>query len=112
MKAKCVYENLEFERGQDPKKVLELGGIDYSSEILSYLDSMEERIRRDIEGKTVRASLYNPKEGGTDIGVVTLAKIISIDFNKHQEYLIELKIESIKNLEYNEFLEIIGVKIS
>lgn len=44
--------------------------------------------------------LYNPK------------KIISIDFNKHQEYLMELKIESIKNLEYNEFLEIIGVKIS
>ena len=44
--------------------------------------------------------LYNPK------------KIISIDFNPYQNYLLELKIEAIKKLDYEEFLELLGISRS
>lgn len=39
-------------------------------------------------------------------------KIVSIDFNKSQNYLLELKIASAKILDYQEFLEFLGVKKS
>jgi len=41
--------------------------------------------------------LYNPK------------KILSIDFNPYQNYLLELKIEAIKKLDYEEFLGLLGI---
>lgn len=44
--------------------------------------------------------MYNPR------------KIISVDVNKNQNYLLELKISSIKHLNHTEFLEILGVKPS
>lgn len=44
--------------------------------------------------------LFNPK------------KIISVDANPNQNYLLELKICSIKHLEYFEFLEILGITVS
>jgi len=42
--------------------------------------------------------LHNPK------------KIISVDFNPFQNYLLELKITAIKNLEYLDFLKLMGLK--
>lgn len=39
-------------------------------------------------------------------------KIISVDYNPYQKYLMELKIESIRNLDYTDFLEMIGVRSS
>ena len=44
--------------------------------------------------------LYNPK------------KVIAVDYNKYQNYLLELKIEAIKNLDYLDFLSLMGVKES
>ena len=44
--------------------------------------------------------LYNPK------------KIFSIDYNPYQNYLLELKIEAIKKLDYKEFLEFLGISPS
>jgi len=44
--------------------------------------------------------LHNPK------------KILAVDFNPHQNYLLELKIKAIKNLDYHEFLELLGVASS
>ena len=44
--------------------------------------------------------LHNPK------------KIISIDFNPNQNHILQLKISAIKNLEYQQFLEILGIKPS
>lgn len=41
--------------------------------------------------------LYNPK------------KIYSVDFNPYQNFLLELKIEAIKKLCYDEFLELLGI---
>jgi len=41
--------------------------------------------------------LYDPK------------KIISVDFNPNQNHILRLKIAAIKNLEYPEFLEILGI---
>jgi S-adenosylmethionine-diacylglycerol 3-amino-3-carboxypropyl transferase len=46
---------------------------------------------------TLNSLLYNPK------------KIISIDFNPYQNYLLELKIKAIKNLDYEEFLNLLGI---
>ena len=48
----------------------------------------------------LNALLFSPK------------KILAIDFNPYQNHLLELKIESIKNLNYEEFIELIGVKES
>ena len=39
-------------------------------------------------------------------------KVISVDYNPYQKYLMELKIESIRNLNYQSFLEIMGVRSS
>jgi S-adenosylmethionine-diacylglycerol 3-amino-3-carboxypropyl transferase len=36
-------------------------------------------------------------------------KIYSVDYNPYQNYLLELKIEAIKKLTYNEFLEFLGI---
>jgi S-adenosylmethionine-diacylglycerol 3-amino-3-carboxypropyl transferase len=36
-------------------------------------------------------------------------KIISVDFNPNQNYILELKIKAIKYLNYNEFLELLGI---
>lgn len=44
--------------------------------------------------------LYNPK------------KIISVDFNPNQNYILQLKISAIKNLEHKQFLELLGVNPS
>ena len=44
--------------------------------------------------------LYNPK------------KIISVDYNPYQKYLMELKIESIRKLDHTSFLELMGIKSS
>jgi S-adenosylmethionine-diacylglycerol 3-amino-3-carboxypropyl transferase len=41
--------------------------------------------------------LYNPK------------KILAVDYNPYQNYLLELKIEAIKNLNYSEFLQFMGL---
>ncbi|KAA0005177.1 MAG: DUF3419 family protein [Thermoplasmata archaeon] len=41
--------------------------------------------------------LYSPK------------KILAVDFNPHQNHLLELKIKAIKNLNYQEFTELLGV---
>ena len=46
---------------------------------------------------TLNALLHNPK------------KVISVDFNPNQNYLLKLKITSIKKLDYKEFLELIGI---
>ena len=48
----------------------------------------------------LNALLKNPK------------KILSIDFNPKQNYLLELKIKAIQKLNHNEFLELLGVKES
>jgi len=39
-------------------------------------------------------------------------KVISLDYNPYQKYLMELKIAAIRNLDYSGFLEIMGVKPS
>ncbi len=44
-----------------------------------------------------------------DLLIKMPAKIISIDFNPCQNYLLELKMAAIQHLEYEEFLEFIGV---
>ncbi|MHA1190771.1 MAG: DUF3419 family protein [Promethearchaeota archaeon] len=44
--------------------------------------------------------LYNPK------------KILAVDYNPYQNYLLELKITAIKNLNYSEFLQFMGVTSS
>ncbi|MCD6468593.1 MAG: DUF3419 family protein [Thermoplasmata archaeon] len=36
-------------------------------------------------------------------------KVLSIDVNPNQNHLLELKIEAIKNLEYHEFIELLGI---
>lgn len=36
-------------------------------------------------------------------------KIFAVDYNPYQNYLLELKIEAIKKLNYDEFLELIGI---
>ena len=41
--------------------------------------------------------LYNPK------------KILAVDFNPHQNHLLELKIKAIKSLNHQEFIELLGV---
>jgi S-adenosylmethionine-diacylglycerol 3-amino-3-carboxypropyl transferase len=41
--------------------------------------------------------LHNPK------------KILAVDFNPNQNYLLELKIKAIKNLDYQEFIELLGI---
>jgi len=45
----------------------------------------------------LNALLKNPK------------KILAVDFNPHQNYLLELKIKAIKHLSHKQFLELIGV---
>ncbi len=45
----------------------------------------------------LNALLKNPK------------KILSVDFNPNQNYLLELKIKAIKHLNYEEFLDLIGI---
>ena len=44
--------------------------------------------------------LYNPK------------KIYSIDYNPYQNFLLELKIAALRNLDYSEFLQLMGLKFS
>ncbi len=44
--------------------------------------------------------LYNPK------------KILAIDYNPYQNYLLEFKIESIRNLNYSQFLQLMGISKS
>jgi len=44
--------------------------------------------------------LFNPK------------KIYSVDYNPYQNYLLELKIAAIKNLDYSEFIQLMGLKFS
>lgn len=44
--------------------------------------------------------LFNPK------------KIYAVDFNPYQNYLLDLKIQAIKNLNYEEFLELLGISQS
>ena len=44
--------------------------------------------------------LYDPKE------------ILSVDYNPYQNYILELKIEGIRHLNYDEFVELIGLKLS
>ena len=39
-------------------------------------------------------------------------KIIAVDYNPFQNYLVKLKIVAIKNLNYEEFLELLGIKLS
>jgi len=39
-------------------------------------------------------------------------KILAVDFNPHQNYLLELKIKAIKNLDHKQFLELIGIRES
>lgn len=41
--------------------------------------------------------VYNPK------------KILAVDYNPYQNYLLELKIEAIRNLNYTEFLQFMGI---
>ena len=44
--------------------------------------------------------IYNPK------------KIYSVDYNPYQNFLLELKIAAIKNLDYSEFIQLMGLKLS
>ena len=39
-------------------------------------------------------------------------KILSVDYNPYQNFLLELKIEAIRNLDYAEFSELLGIKFS
>jgi S-adenosylmethionine-diacylglycerol 3-amino-3-carboxypropyl transferase len=41
--------------------------------------------------------VYNPK------------KIVAVDYNPYQNYLLELKIEAIRNLDYSQFLQFMGI---
>lgn len=48
MQAKKVFEVQNFERGQSPKKALDLGGIDLSQEIQKRIEELKER-KREVE---------------------------------------------------------------
>jgi hypothetical protein len=48
MKAKKVFEAQNFERGQNPKKTLDLGGIDLFKEVSKRLETLKER-KEEIE---------------------------------------------------------------
>lgn len=46
MKAKCVYENLEFERGQDPKDAMKIGReARIQKEFMTYFDAADWAVR-------------------------------------------------------------------
>lgn len=56
MKAKKIYENIDFERGKDPKIAMGLGGIIFSKEyqeIRKLMDQYDELIRKSLTGKTI-----------------------------------------------------------
>jgi len=48
MQAKKVFEVQNFERGQSPKRALDLGGVDLSKQIEQRLEDLKER-KREVE---------------------------------------------------------------
>ena len=53
MKAKKVYENIEFERGRDPKATLGVGGINFQKMFDELLDEWMDTVKGSIVGKTI-----------------------------------------------------------
>lgn len=61
MRAKLVFENMEFERGRDPKEVMDLGGIELDAVYAEITDraqqEYEDFIRNTFIGKKVRGTM-------------------------------------------------------
>lgn len=76
------------------------------------------------DGESERRALSGGLEGGSGIVITGSgsralelliskpARLVSIDFNPTQSFLLELKVSAIKKLEYDEFLKFIGVNPS
>lgn len=54
MKAKTINE-FNFERGQDPKSSMEIGGINFGEEFNNYYNKWYNNIKSSIEGKNIIA---------------------------------------------------------
>jgi len=68
MKAQFVYENLDFERGRDPKQTMGIGQISKLSD-----DNYLETIRKDLDSFLgYKATNYNPGYKGIHFDFVSL----------------------------------------
>ena len=76
-----MNESVNFERGQNPKSAMEIGGVDFSEDIQNFLDQKEEEIKLALKGKTVKARIYDPIKGGTHWGSIYVPEVRNVSFN-------------------------------
>ena len=57
MRAKTINETQNFERGQDPKAAMDIGGINFNQKFNDFVDQWENSIEKALVGKTITATM-------------------------------------------------------
>jgi hypothetical protein len=77
-----VYEVQNFERGQDPKAAMDLGGIKFTTQLYEFVNQWEENIQKTLQGRTITAVMRELKsdgnEGATKKQTITVKEIDNI----------------------------------
>ena len=74
-------KEVNFERGQNPKSAMGIGGVDFSVDIQNFLDQKVEEIKLALKGKTVKAKIYDSIKGGTHWGTIYVPEVRNVSFN-------------------------------
>jgi hypothetical protein len=83
MRAKTINEVQHFERGQDPKAAMNIGGINFNQKFNDFVDEWKASIEKALVGKTITATMKKfwmekggrPMEGKFQKQTIKLAEI-------------------------------------